>query len=329
MFPRFRLALVHALLAGAVLAASASPFTSSLDGLRADLAARQAALAGLTDPISEVRLAFVVAALGNIDSTDSSSFYGDVKTLRKVAIKIERAYGANDTGLLAALLPDIATVGANVQALDVRIASVASPKLAAKLTAASGQAAALVAVATTPPKKKLNTVTARSTALRDAQKIVDASNAKIDHASNPGACGGDGRVTADIDGVAFAPTYAAVQKVLDAQDALLSVQVSGYYYDAGAADPYARGTIDLLWSAATFTGAGTYTLSGTGTPTILSFTGGVVYSATSGTITLTDYDEAGRYAAGTFDCTLTDGSGTVVKVVTNGSFRVCRFVDVH
>ena len=290
---------------------------------------RQTVLTGLTDPFSEIRLAVVTAALANMDTSDSTSLYQDINVLRKVAIKIERAYGLNDAALVAALDPVITVVEGNLQALRVRIATVTSPKLNAKVTALADSAATLVTAAKTPRKKKLNNVGARSTALRDAQKAIDTANAKIDHAASGGSCRNGGRVTASIDGVSFTPTYATVQKVVDANNVLQTVQVSGYYYDQAAPNPYAQGTMDLLWTAATFTGAGTYTLTDNSTPTVLSQQAGDLFHATSGTITLTTYDEAGQLAEGTFECTLTNSGGSVTKVVTSGSFRVCRFVTLQ
>jgi hypothetical protein len=330
-----RASLSVLVLAAALGAASAEPQPDFIAALRADFIARDLVLASAADPVALVTLGFGVQAIYFIDQVPGTPLVGQLKVLKKVASHIEKkkplgAYGRNGAGLPAALATAIGVVDAEVIALQARVDALPPGKFHTNMAAKATDAAADVEKAKKPwLSEKKDNVTWRTGNLVAAQQLADVANAKIDGHVVP--CDGEGTLAATIDGVAFAPPHETVVNRFDGLGALNQVQISGFYYDATLQNPYAAGSVDLLWTAAAFQGAATYPIDATHRdPTILLNQAGVLWSAVTGTITVSAYDPAKHVAVGTFSGTLRNSSGATTTIADgSGSFNVCRFVDIR
>lgn len=318
--------LTHSLVAVATLvivagAALATPATSLMAGLRTTLAARVVILAPLTDPASVLQHTALTAAIRYIDKGKPKSLAGDLGVLVKIAGALDPTFIANDADVTAVLQTAVAIVDANVQLLDAREDGILDAKLEAKADKAVVDATALVDAAKLPTTTT-NTVAVRVAALRDAQAIVEKTDAKIDKGSK---CSGYGQVRLKIDHADFAPKFASATARKSAAGALEYVSVQGYFYDKrNPADPYHAGQIDLGFNGPDFHGVGTYTIGAGGGLSFSLREETTQWTFVSGTVIVTEYDEALRRMGGSFNGTVSDGVST--RTITEGRFRVCKLI---
>lgn len=302
-------------------AASAKPVTTLLDPLKVDLQARSAGLKGLTDVASRVRRLVVKAALSDLKDP-SKSVTDDLKILKLIAAKIERAYAVNDPALLAAVDAFVVRVTADRDAAAAKMPTVLNAHAAADAQDLLDAASATIVRVTQRPLD-LDTVKLRAGALRTASKQIASAQAKIRRGS---ACDPRlfGLMRMDLDLAAENPTYGhATFSYFNGTSDIAGISLQGYWYDRRAADPYERGAYDISFNGPAFHGVGTYTFgvdAGLGRSEHLNY-----WRAVSGTVEVTAFDEAKKTISGTFSCQLREVVSNATAEVTTGMFSFCSW----
>lgn len=321
----------------------ARPATTLLDGLRAGLADRATALQTETDPVKLAQLAVLKSAIKAIDKDKSKNVLDDLGTLKKVAGRIELAFGVNDPSLVAAFDGFFSTFTGTVDGV--------AAQLQTGLFTASAQAqlqgivstarTSLAAIASPAPAQ--NTIKDRSAALQAVGKTALAAASKARKAAKA-LCAHGGTVRAQVDdGVSasrrYAPPFVDAVWTYSGSTAgpLRSVSITSFYYDrkapqTGGFEPYHKGFLNIDFTNGVFTGPGTYVITSSGgvaNPVSMTYYyEGTFFDGVSGTLTVTSYDAATKDIQGSFTGMFATGGGASTVSITGGGFRVCTWRDL-
>ncbi|MCE9634501.1 MAG: hypothetical protein K8T90_02245 [Planctomycetes bacterium] len=314
-----------AALATATTVAWAKPKTTLLDGLKSGLEARALTL-DPEQPVDVARALVIRAALQNIKKDKSTSLDGDIGTLKKVAGKIELAYGVNDALLVASLDGFIARVQADLAPAEAGALAIFDPTTRAAVDGLLVTARSSLAATLSPPTDG-NSVKLRATTLRTAARAVAAAASRI---AKPELCVKGGGWFSTVGATAFAPEFTTGTFYGSSfTSPFTSFELNSYHYDRkNTADPYARGATYIRFDGAQFHGTGDYALGIGAEPAVLTYTvNGVSWTATSGTAHVTRWDPAKKELRGTVEATLTNfgGGEPTTMQLTGGRFRACRW----
>ena len=307
-------AVLVVLLSAAVVSpvAKAAPVTPYLDFLRDAVQARFDSIPvdAPADRLAERdALALSLVAL----KARSRSIDGDLKMFQRAATPIETLEALATTPIPDELNTSFYAfrgyVGGERDELSLTIDALVDPAM--RQSAAADLAAMDVAleVADGP-----NLTSTRATLLRTAHGAFLKRSAEIARATAPRrgrARPGKAYVACFVDDTLFVPRFGGSTAGADG-GADSRVAVTGY---GSRLEP----ALEISWDNGAFTGPGTYALDGTSGALIVLVAGGATYQSDSGSVVVTEFDQATRRIAGTFTGTVATEAGSR-RVLTNGAF---------